>query len=162
MIDVERFEERAGELAVSFAGASPFRHVVIDDLVDPTSLEELRQEIPDPIEAGIHKSRDYVFARNKFEKSGFADFGTRCRELYEEVCSPAVARMLSAIAGEEVFVDREFHGGGVHQGGEGSFLDMHVDFNIHPAHLDWMRHLNVLLYLNQGWKPGWGGRLKLR
>jgi Rps23 Pro-64 3,4-dihydroxylase Tpa1-like proline 4-hydroxylase len=161
MIDFARLERRSSELAAAFAAAAPYRHVVVDAFADDDALEALRQEIPDPMTAGINKSRDYVFAKNKFEKSGFTDFGPRCQELYDELCSPPFARFLSTVCGEEVFVDPDFHGGGLHQGGEGSFLDMHVDFNVHPAHDSWFRNLNVLLYLNQGWAPDWGGQLKL-
>src|SRR5262249_56627219 len=54
------------------------------------------------------------------------------------------------------------HGGGFHQGGDGSFLDTHVDFNIHPRHEDWLRVLNILLYLNKDWPPEYGGDLLVR
>jgi hypothetical protein len=59
-------------------------------------------------------------------------------------------------------MDKEFHGGGLHQGGIGSYLDMHTDFNYHPVHKNWFRNLNILLYLNKDWKQEYGGRLKLR
>ena len=55
------------------------------------------------------------------------------------------------VTGRKLFVDPAFHGGGFHQGGDGSFLDTHVDFNIHPKHDDWLRVLNLLLYMNKDW-----------
>ena len=41
----------------------------------------------------------------------------------------------------------------------GSRLDLHVDFN----HLDkkLYRRLNIVLYLNEDWKEGWGGALDI-
>jgi hypothetical protein len=54
------------------------------------------------------------------------------------------------------------HGGGIHQGKKNSFLDMHIDFNYHPLHPLWCRHLNLLLYLNKDWDPAYGGQLKLK
>ena len=39
---------------------------------------------------------------------------------------------------------------------------MHVDFNIHPLHPDWLRTLNILLYLSPGWKDEWGGELLVK
>src|SRR5207302_6775883 len=61
-----------------------------------------------------------------------------------------------------LFVDPVFHGGGFHQGGDGSFLDMHTDFNIHPLHPDWLRMLNILIYLNRDWEEAWGGHLLIK
>jgi hypothetical protein len=39
---------------------------------------------------------------------------------------------------------------------------MHVDFNVHPLHEDWLRTLNILLYLNPGWQETWGGHLLVK
>ncbi|MGH9185892.1 MAG: 2OG-Fe(II) oxygenase [Acidimicrobiales bacterium] len=162
LVDFDRLERDGDDLHDAFASGWPFRHVVIDHFADPAGLAELVEEIPDPHDAGINKSRDYFFARNKFEKSGFAAFGPRCRAAYEELCSDRFRDALRHITGEDVFVDPTFHGGGMHQSGPESFLDLHVDFNLHPLHDTWFRNLNVLLYLNQGWEPSWGGSLQLR
>ena len=157
LVNFDRLEATQAALRDQFATAQPFRHVVIDDFADPVGLATLLAEMPDPHEAGIGKSRDYVFAKNKFEKSGFAEFGPQSRELYTELCSDRFGEVLRAITGEDVFVDPAFHGGGMHQAGEDSFLDMHVDFNKHPLHESWFRNLNILLYLNPGWEPAWRG-----
>ena len=162
LVNFDRLEATQAALRDQFATAQPFRHVVIDDFADPVGLAALLAEMPDPHEAGIGKSRDYVFAKNKFEKSGFAEFGPQSRELYTELCSDRFGEVLRAITGEDVFVDPAFHGGGMHQAGEDSFLDMHVDFNKHPLHESWFRNLNILLYLNPGWEPAWRGSLELR
>jgi hypothetical protein len=163
MIRFDRLEADGDALAESFAGASPFRLVVLDDFVDPGRLADLMSELPDPETAGINKSRDAVFAKNKYEKSGFQELGPACKELFDELCSDRFAAWLGVLTRDpEVFVDTAFHGGGLHQGGPDSFLDMHVDFNKHPIHPEWSRDLNILLYLNEGWEPSWRGELKLR
>lgn len=82
--------------------------------------------------------------------------------IYQELISDRFCKFLKSITGLNVFVDPDFHGGGLHSGGAGSYLDMHADFNVHPLHRDWIRELNILLYLNEGWEPSWGGQLKLR
>jgi Rps23 Pro-64 3,4-dihydroxylase Tpa1-like proline 4-hydroxylase len=162
MLRLDTLEARAPELARQFATAQPVEHVVIDGFCDADALTQLCDEIPDPIATQIHKSRDYMFARNKFEKSGFKDISPRFAALYEELTGPRFQAVLHTITGQQVFVDPDFHGGGIHQGGEGSYLDMHVDFNTHPGHKDWFRNLNILLYLNPGWQPAYKGQLKLR
>ncbi|HEY0066056.1 MAG TPA: 2OG-Fe(II) oxygenase, partial [Flavisolibacter sp.] len=101
------------------------------------------------------------FASNKFEKSKFRDLSLLYTELYEDLVSERFGDFLRYISNEEVFVDKAFHGGGIHQGKKGSFLDMHIDFNYHPMEQNWYRTLNLLLYLNPGWKPEYGGQLNL-
>jgi hypothetical protein len=46
---------------------------------------------------------------------------------------PALSRDPSRHPGRPLLVDPTFHGGGFHQGGYGSYLDPHVDFNIRPT-----------------------------
>jgi hypothetical protein len=162
MIKFPELENRALDLRRQFTEARPFSHVVIDDFCDADALAELVSMIPDPVAAKIGKSRDYFFARNKFEKSQFRHIGPAFDRLYVDLISDRLARLLNAITGEAVFIDPGFHGGGIHQGGRDSFLDMHVDFSHHPSHTDWFRNLNLLLFLNRQWEPGHKGELKLR
>ncbi len=107
------------------------------------------------------KSRDYVFAANKFEKSSFREISPLFNELYEDLVSDRFRNWLQFISNEAIFVDPGFHGGGIHQGKKGSFLDMHLDFNYHPLQPKWYRTLNMLLYLNKDWETSFGGALKL-
>ena len=162
MIRFSELEARLPDLRTQFARAQPFSHVVIDDFCDAKRLAELTAAIPDPVSGRINKSRDYVFAHNKFEKSQFRQLGPLFDELYADLVSDRMQKVLHTVTGEDVFIDPAFHGGGIHQGGCNSFLDMHVDFSHHPAHANWLRNLNVLLYLNQDWQPDHKGELKLR
>jgi 2OG-Fe(II) oxygenase superfamily len=162
MIEFARWEQQADTLATAFRSGKPFEMVVLDGLCDETRLLQLYGQIPDPADANIGKSRDYMFAKNKFEKSSFKELSPLFQELYDDLISERFAKLLSKIVGETVFIDPTFHGGGIHQGGEGSYLDMHVDFNFHPIQRQWFRNLNVLLYLNPDWQPEHGGALKLR
>jgi len=162
VIRFDRLEAEQAQLARRFAEAKPFSHVIIDDLCDADALGELLDQIPSPEDGGINKSRDYVFAKNKFEKSNFREIGPLFDEIYADLMSERFRKALQTIVAAPVWVDADFHGGGIHQGGDGSFLDMHVDFSHHPLHEDWERDLNILLYLNRGWQPEHRGQLELR
>lgn len=162
MIRFERLEREKEQLADAFRDAKPFSYVVIDDFCDPAALNALLDQIPSPDDGGINKSRDYVFAKNKFEKSNFRGIGPLFEEIYTDLLSDRFKAVLGKIVDAPVWVDPDFHGGGIHQGGEGSFLDMHVDFSHHPLHADWERDLNILLYLNRDWQPEHRGQLELR
>ena len=161
MINFSFLEANVSDHHQQFLGADPVEHIVIDNFCDADMLREALNSVPNPEIVGSNKSRDYIFAKNKFEK---ADFDLLCPsfcELKEELLSARFEAWVSALTGQKIFIDPEFHGGGIHQGGEGSFLDMHVDFNYHPANPSWFRNINILIYLNEGWQEAYAGQLKL-
>lgn len=150
---------RGAELHEAFLAADPFPMVVVDDFLDPSLAEALWAGFP-AIDA-MPRSRDYIFG-DKHELSSLGARGEAERRFRDGVLSEEFAGFLRELSGHEVFVDPDFHGGGYHQGGDGSFLDMHVDFNVHPLHDQWLRTLNVLVYLNKDWRPGFGGELLVK
>lgn len=149
----------AGDLKASFSAAQPFPLLVLDDFLAPDLAEGLVREFPD-LEA-MPRSRDYVFG-NKRELSSVENGGPSSERFHVAVTSESFAAFLAQATGFDVFVDPSFFGGGYHQGADGSFLDFHVDFNVHPLHRDWLRRLNILLYLNPEWRPEWGGDLLVK
>ena len=162
MINFSTIENNLTELNKKFYSASPFPYVVIDNFADEQKLHKILATFPVPGADNINKSRDYMFAKNKYEKANFKEVSSECNEIYQDLTGDRFQNIIRQITKQNVFVDREFHGGGIHQGGEGSFLDMHIDFNYHPCHHNWFRNLNILLYLNPGWQPEYGGQLKLK
>jgi 2OG-Fe(II) oxygenase superfamily len=151
--------DRSDELGEEFRTAQPFPMLVIDDFLEAGVADGLLSEFP-AIER-MPRSNDYVFG-DKREDATLAEAGPTCKMLFEFFVSDEFVRMLKAITGRDLFVDASLHGGGFHQGGNGSYLDTHVDFNIHPRHEDWFRVLNILLYLNKDWPPEYGGELLVR
>jgi hypothetical protein len=157
MINFEYIEANKDKFRNEFLTAKPFPHIAIDNFCDPVKLLEFYNNIPE-IET---PSADYVFAKNKFEKSKFKDLGGVFEELHADFVSKRFEDWIRYVTNEEVFIDPTFYGGGIHQGKSGSFLDMHADFNYHPLHDTWYRNLNILLYINKDWKKEYGGELKL-
>ncbi|HVW79654.1 MAG TPA: 2OG-Fe(II) oxygenase [Mycobacteriales bacterium] len=151
--------DRAADLAEDFRTATPFPVLVIDDFLSAEAADAVLSEFPAP--EAMPKSRDYVFG-DKRELSSVAEQGPASRALYEALMGERFRSFVSALTGKELFIDPAFHGGGFHQSGDGGFLDTHVDFNVHPLHPDWLRTLNVLLYLNKDWKPEYDGRLLIK
>lgn len=151
--------EEPARVAESFAAAAPFPHVVIDGFLDVKVARALAAEFPAMDE--MPRSRDYVFGK-KHELSSVGSRGGAAATYRDALLSADFAEVLSEVCGTEVFVDPDFHGGGFHQGGDGSYLDFHVDFNIHPLHPTWLRTLNVLVYLNESWAASYGGHLQIK
>jgi hypothetical protein len=157
MINLDFLEANKEKLRMDYLLAKPYPYLVIDNFCDQGKMESLYSKIPEL----NNKSRDYMFAKNKFEKSNYRELGTEFQELYSDLCSERMNAFLSFIANEDVFVDPANHGGGLHQGKKNSFLDMHLDFNYHPLKKGWYRNMNLLLYMNKDWKPEYKGHLKL-
>ena len=162
MINFTAIENNISALQTKFQQATPFPFVTIDNFADEAKLKRILATFPVPGTDSLNKSRDYIFAKNKYEKANFKEVSQECEEIYQDFISDRFRQLIRQITQQNVFVDPEFHGGGIHQGGEGSFLDMHVDFNYHPCHHNWFRNLNILLYLNPAWQEAYGGQLKLK
>jgi hypothetical protein len=157
MVNLDFLEANKESLRLQYLLAKPFPYLVVDNFCNEEKLLSLYSHIPEL----NNKSRDYVFANNKFEKSNYKELGEAFSELYSDLSSKRMNDFLSFIANEKVFVDPVNHGGGLHQGKKNSFLDMHLDFNYHPLQKGWYRNMNLLLYLNKDWKPQYKGHLKL-
>jgi Rps23 Pro-64 3,4-dihydroxylase Tpa1-like proline 4-hydroxylase len=147
-------------LAVEFKDGDPFPLVVIDGFLEDSFADQLVSEFPSIDE--MARSNDYIFG-DKREEADFAKAGEACKAYHDYLMSDEFAAILGEVTGgRKLFMDPSFHGGGFHQSGDGGHLDTHVDFNIHPKHKDWLRVLNILLYLNKGWQPEWDGCLLVR
>lgn len=151
--------DRGAAFAEEFRSAAPFPLLVIDDFLETAAADAVLSEFPYP--EAMPKSRDYVFG-DKHELSSVAEQGPASRRLYEALMGEQFRLFLCALTGKELFVDPAFHGGGFHQSGDGGYLDTHVDFNVHPLHNDWLRTLNILLYLNKDWRDEYDGRLLIK
>lgn len=147
-------------LHAEFSTGYPFPLLVIDNFLPETIANGVNEEVAQYQE--FQKSNDYIFAKNKFENPGIDKLGPNGVTIKTLLLSSDMAQALTEVIGHRVFVDPEFVGGGLHRGGEGSFLDMHADFNLHPRNRRWIRELNILLYLNKEWKSEFGGSLDLR
>lgn len=151
--------DRGEELRHEFEEARPFPLLVIDGFVRHELAEQLLAEFPSP--DAMPRSRDYVFG-DKRELSSVADRGPAAKELYDALVGDRFKRFMKDLTGKDLFVDPAFHGGGFHQSGDGGYLDMHVDFNVHPLQPSWLRCLNILLYLNKDWETRYSGQLLVR
>ncbi|MBN3962490.1 2OG-Fe(II) oxygenase [Nostoc sp. NMS8] len=139
--------------------AIPFPHIVIDNFLDESLAEDLLRDFPGI--SAMSRSHHYIYSPNKYVLSKWNQISNSFTALYKEVTSSRLKLFLSKLAGENVFIDCEF-GGDIHQGVNGSFLEMHTDFNLHPSKHNWLHCLNILIYLNKDWKKEYGGQLLLR
>jgi Rps23 Pro-64 3,4-dihydroxylase Tpa1-like proline 4-hydroxylase len=147
-------------LREQYVSADPFPHVVLDGLFDDAELEAVLADFPSP------EAMRWVRFDNALEKKlGFhheqSGVTERVRRFLDAMNGFEMLLFLEALTGIEGLIpDPYFGGGGLHQIEPGGYLKIHADFNVHPKlHLD--RRLNMLVYLNKGWRDEWGGDLEL-
>ncbi|HKG22469.1 MAG TPA: 2OG-Fe(II) oxygenase [Blastocatellia bacterium] len=158
-IDPEKLSEVARRRRDDYREAAPFPHAVMDDLFPEDVLRSLVAEFPRPGDI------DWVRFRNREEKKlatkDESQMGEATRMALYQLNSSAFVSFLEALTGIDGLIpDPHFWGGGLHQIERGGYLKVHADFNRHERlRLD--RRLNLLLYLNEGWKEEYGGHLEL-
>jgi Rps23 Pro-64 3,4-dihydroxylase Tpa1-like proline 4-hydroxylase len=146
------------KLHSEFNAAKPYKHVVIDGLLNPDFADSLYANFP-----GFDKmSRNYQgLNEKKSEGAGFENFHPSFTELRAALNTPEFYKAISAITGiDNLYSVEDALGMGVHQGSDGSYLDIHIDFNIHHVQ-NIHRRANLLIFLNKNWKEEYGGMLEL-
>ena len=145
-------------LAQQYRNAHPFPHIVIDDFLDLDVLRKVLAEFP-PTDSKRYFDRDQE--RLKFQFNPQEVPSGLVRNLFAELNGEAFLVFLEEMTGIEGLIsDPYFDGGGLHETKRGGHLGIHADFNVN-GRLKCERKLNLLVYLNEDWKPEYGGQLEL-
>jgi hypothetical protein len=136
--------------------------MVIDDFLDPGFAREVAASYPAYDEARVHGREFSALNENKkVQISDIATFPEPVKKLTELLAAPSFIEDLEYITGiDRLLSDPLLHGGGIHLTGPRGRLDVHIDFNYVVAR-KLHRRLNILVYLNEGWKDEWGGAVEL-
>ncbi len=100
MINFDYIEANRQQFRSQFLNAKPFPHIGIDGLCDEAKLTELYNSIP---EIDTH-SADYIFAKEKYEKSKYKQLGGVFEELHTDLTSERFKNWLCYVTGENVFI----------------------------------------------------------
>ena len=154
-----RLKQLLQEHAPAYRSAEPFPHVVIDDLLDASLLDDVLAEFD-----ASDRSRWHHTQRDTERKSStedFQHFGPATRAVLSQFNAAPFLGFLEEMTGIEGLVaDPHLRGGGLHEIRRDGVLGVHADFNFYPR-LGLYRRLNLLLYLNRDWQDDWGGDLEL-
>ena len=141
-----------------FRQAQPYKHIVIDDFLRPAVADALYAHFPKPTELRKHYKG---LNEKKSEGSNFSAYHEDFLKVLAAIKSQGFIDWVEGVTGiDDLMLPDDHRGAGVHQGKNGSFLDIHVDFSVHPT-LNKHRRLNLLIYLNKHWKEEYGGHLEL-
>jgi Rps23 Pro-64 3,4-dihydroxylase Tpa1-like proline 4-hydroxylase len=165
MIDYKNLEARESAIAEQFATSKGVRMFVIDNFLEAGVAEKLcrlhdeaiqkSRKDPNAPKKHLHVSRKIGIHRMEMMEH-------MQQEFFHEINSPKFLRYLEKVTGiSPIYADPDLEGGGLHQIYPGGYLNVHTDFNFHPRNKAWQRRLNILLYLNEGWKQEWNGDLEI-
>ncbi|MBD1939480.1 2OG-Fe(II) oxygenase [Microcoleus sp. FACHB-68] len=158
-LDENRLNNLASQFSQSYAQATPFPHIIIDDFLPASLLDRILEEFPQP--GTIEWQKFNNPAEKKLASNLELQMGEWTRVLLYQLNSSTFIKFLESLTGiEGIIPDPHFAGGGLHQIERGGFLKMHVDFNRHNK-LKLDRRLNLLIYLNKDWEEEYGGHLEL-
>jgi Rps23 Pro-64 3,4-dihydroxylase Tpa1-like proline 4-hydroxylase len=158
-IDISSLNDRENAIREDFHSKKPFRYTTIESLLNQDRLKEILDSYP-AIKDGLWDGRTYIDQNNKFQKNTF-DPDSIFNEIFDELNSGPFLQWLQRITGiQNLVADSELFGGGLHQSITGAFLNVHVDYNVHPK-TKFHRRLNVLIYLNDDWREEYEGCLEL-
>jgi hypothetical protein len=155
-LGLEALAEARGD---GYRNAEPFPHVVIDDFLPRSVIDDLQAEFPRP--GDLDWTRFSTRQEQKLASDDTDHMTPVIKHLLREFNSATMVNFLERLTGITGLVpDPHYWGGGLHQIERGGHLAIHADFNWHEQlRLD--RRLNLLLYLNDDWQAEWGGALEL-
>ncbi len=145
------------QLYQSFSIATPFKHICIDDFLEPDLAEQLLQQFP---QFDVQRAKNEMGQiGGKSTQENVRALGPAYQAFDDFFSSPKFLSYLSKLTGiPNLLFDPEYFGGGTHENKHGQELDIHVDFNYHRSS-NLHRRLNLIVYLNHDWDPAWGGNI---
>lgn len=168
LVDFRRLFDLARARVKDFAAEKPFPHIVIDDFLPRESLELVLEALPDlddqhakwgNLNANLPDGRTAQAA--KYHLTNVLGMKPVVRQLVLELNSGPFAAVLSQLTAiDDLLVDAQLLGGGVHLVKPGGLLRVHADFRRHQK-CNLARRLNLLLYMNPDWREEYGGHLEL-
>jgi Rps23 Pro-64 3,4-dihydroxylase Tpa1-like proline 4-hydroxylase len=147
-------------LVTQYRESAPIPHILLKDFVDWDTANRAIHEFPPPSTlAWTH------YQHQNENKLGLAKrdlFPPTLGELVDELNSRSFTDWLSELTGiADLLPDPGLEGAGLHQSVRGGFLNVHTDFSHHHYQKNWRRRINLILYLNDGWREEWGGAIEL-
>ncbi|HJW30735.1 MAG TPA: 2OG-Fe(II) oxygenase, partial [Saprospiraceae bacterium] len=161
ILDLESYKLRLNTLREQYQKASPYPHIVINDFLNPDELRKCVVEFDQ-----LNNSDGWINYKHFNEKKRGLNkaelLPPHIKATIDQLSTPEFLEFLSDLTGiKNLQRDDHLEGGGIHQSTRGGFLNIHADFTVHPHHRHWQRRINILVYLNEGWKEEWGGKLEL-
>lgn len=158
VLDWKHLGSIAAARAAEYRSATPFPHIVLDDLFAPALLDQAIEELP-----GATANWTTYDTPNEAKQvcSDATAFGPVAETIVHALNSAPFVDFLEKLTGIKGLIpDPHLRAAGYMKVRPGGFLGLHYDFATQKE-LKLDRRINVLLYLNRDWRTEWGGQLEL-
>jgi 2OG-Fe(II) oxygenase superfamily len=154
-----RLTDDTEALHASWESAKPFKHIILDDALDPELLERVCREIPRiDDDTWVSENDERI---KQFNHRSPVSLALGASELVNLLHSAAFLYFLSEVTGIwDLLPDPYLQGASYHIVPRGGFFAVHVDRNVAYS-TGLVRRLALMLYLNKGWKTEFGGQFEL-
>lgn len=151
-------QDAINELRRKFDSAKPCRHLALPNFLNEELAADLHGNFPKIDTLNVKRKS---LNEDKSEDYHFERWHPAFSKLRSVIASEDFSKWISAVTGiDGLHTTDDSLGSGVHQGKDGSYVDVHIDVNMNPDKGLW-RRINLLIYLNRFWKPEYGGDLEL-
>ena len=143
---------------VSFKGATPFDHCVVDNFLEPNFASLVENEF-----INFDSDSWFTYSNALEDKKTLNDwniFPYNNYLLFSYLTSEKFVTYLSKLYGKKLYPDPGLHGGGWHIHDSSGNLNPHLDYSIHPK-LKLQRVINLIIFISKELKPEHGGYLGL-
>lgn len=148
-----------------YLSAKPFPHAYLSGLIEEDLLRNATKELLEFFDKTKDDGNLWRIKKNensrKYGTSHIDKIGPNSQKVFDHLFSDQFLSFLSNLTGiENLIPDKTLEGGGYHLIERGGFLKVHADFN-YQKQLQLYRRVNLLYYLNEDWRPEYGGDLEL-
>jgi Rps23 Pro-64 3,4-dihydroxylase Tpa1-like proline 4-hydroxylase len=158
-IALEDARDLGKTLNEEYESGNPYPHIVIENFL-PTEIAQrcVREFDTSRHDGQIVYNKEHERLKREYKPD---ELSHDVRGFFYVFNSRPFITIVENITGIDGLIpDPYFLGGGFHEIHNGGHLAIHADFNHHkPMNLE--RRVNLLIYLNEGWKDEYGGQLEL-
>lgn len=167
----------AAALKPTYNNAAEFPHIVFNDFINPTILDDVAREALFLVNEEDEETSEWRMGTKKYDPMIDHDSQIHKRGIRDLEKMPLYMNLLCRYFNSDEFIsflrdltgisdlvpDWGLEGGGFHVTYPGGLLNIHHDFNykddIAPVRM--YRKVNLLIYLNEEWEDDWQGALEL-
>jgi len=146
----------ADDYQPGYEEATPWPHTVIEGLINPAVIAAAESE-----ELELALSLPLRHATRQIKAETPRPSGRNALAILQALCGPSFLTFLEDLTGIAGLIpDPGHYWAGLQVFPPGAFQALHRDFRVHPITRLFHR-VNVLVYLNSGWRSDYGGDLEL-
>jgi Rps23 Pro-64 3,4-dihydroxylase Tpa1-like proline 4-hydroxylase len=151
-------KELGNSIAERYQSTTPYHYTCVDDFLPPEILARVREEALSMGDKPAKNSSGNERLKTSFNPDRMPAYS---KAVFHALNSRPFIQFLENMSGIKGLIpDPYYQGGGIHRTNTTGFLDIHADFNHHKI-MNVERRLNLLIYLNPGWKEEYGGSFEI-